>query len=95
MSGLSLRQIEERTGTSKTKIHKELKKAGVAIRDFSRGSQQPPDPRRVKGSGTIPFGFTYLEGKLVLEPSEYRIVLEISRRVAQRGKSSRHSSPSQ
>ncbi|MCB0411086.1 MAG: hypothetical protein KDD22_01080, partial [Bdellovibrionales bacterium] len=70
VSGLSLRQIEERTGTSKTKIRKELEKAGVVIRDFSRGCQQPPDPTRVKGSGTIPFGYTYLEGKLVVEPSE-------------------------
>jgi len=80
-AGLSLRQIEDRTGVSKTKIRQELEKAGVVIRDFSRGSKQKNDPTQVMKSGTTPFGHTYLEGKLVVEPSEYRIVLEIARRV--------------
>lgn len=80
-AGLSLRQIEARTGLSKTKIRQELEKSGVAIRDFSRGSKQKHDPTQVMKAGTTPFGYTYLEGKLVVEPSEYRIVLEIGRRV--------------
>lgn len=78
-SGLSLREIGQRIGQSRTKILTELRKAGVAIRDFSRGSKQKPDPTQVMKSGTTPFGFTYLEGKLVVEPSEYRIVLEMHR----------------
>lgn len=54
----------------------------MAIRDFSRGSKNRHDPTRVMKTGTTPFGYTYLEGKLVVEPSEYRVVLEIARRVA-------------
>jgi hypothetical protein len=30
-------------------------------------------------SGTIPFGYTYLEAKLVINPPEYKTVLEIYR----------------
>ena len=30
-------------------------------------------------SGTIPFGYDYLEGKLVTDPKEYKIVLNIYR----------------
>ncbi len=78
-SGLSLRQIGKRTGQSRTKVLTELRKAGVTIRDFSRGSKQKHDPTQVMKSGTTPFGFTYLEGKLVMEPSEYRVVLEMNR----------------
>lgn len=30
-------------------------------------------------SGGTPFGYTYLEGKLVIDPHQYKIVLEIHR----------------
>ena len=30
-------------------------------------------------SGATPFGYTYLEGKLVIDPHEYKTVLEIYR----------------
>jgi hypothetical protein len=29
--------------------------------------------------GTIPYGFAYLEGKLVKDPKEYKIVLQIQK----------------
>lgn len=80
-SGLSLRQIQARTGLCKNKIRNDLERMGVVIRDFSRGSKQRHDLTQVVRSGAIPFGYTYLEGKLVVEPSEYRVVLEIFRRV--------------
>lgn len=54
----------------------------MVLRDFSRGSKQRHDLTQVMRSGAIPFGYTYLEGKLVVEPSEYRIVLEIDRRLS-------------
>ena len=30
-------------------------------------------------AGTIPFGYCYLEGKLVVDPREYKVVLEMFR----------------
>jgi hypothetical protein len=78
-SGLSLRKIASRTGTSKTKIRKTLIASGVAIRNFSRGQTSKPDLTQVIRSGNTPYGFAYLEGKLVVDPREYQIVIEIYR----------------
>ena len=77
--GLSLRQIQSRTGNSKTKIRKTLSAAGVAIRDFSGNHRAKLDLTQVVRPGNTPFGYCYLEGKLVVDPREYKVVLEMYR----------------
>ena len=79
-SGLSLRQIAERTGRSKTKIREDLLASGVAIREYSRDQRKKLDLTQVARSGNPPFGVADLEGKLVVDPHEYKVLLEIHRR---------------
>jgi len=77
--GLSLSEIARRTGYSKSKVRKTFRAAGIAIRDFSRGQAKKHDLTQVMRSGGTPYGFTYLEGKLVMDAREYKIILEIYR----------------
>jgi len=51
----------------------------VDIRDFRNSQKTKPDPTQVVCAGTTPFGYTYLEGKLVVDPREYKVVLEMYR----------------
>jgi hypothetical protein len=75
--GLSLRAIARRTGYSKTKVRSFLMKAGIAIRDFAKSHKRTDLRPGAMYSGAIPYGYCYLEGKLVVDPREYQIVLEI------------------
>jgi Recombinase len=87
-AGLSLREIEKRLGIPKTTIRETLLKDGVARRPSTqsrKGSSYSPPGMR---SGVTPFGYTYLEGQLVMDPHEYKIVLEILR-LSKNGKSIR------
>ena len=78
-SGLSLREIEKRVGVCKTKIRKTLSEDGIAIRNFKKGDEKSKYRRKVMRGGAIPFGFTYLENELVVEPREYKYVIEMHR----------------
>lgn len=77
--GLSLREIERQTGFVKTTIKKTLNSRGLTLRNYhSRRKPKEKDPK-VMRPGTIPFGFAYLEGKLVKDPKEYKTVLQIQK----------------
>lgn len=77
--GLSLREIERQTGFVKTTIKKTLNSRGLTLRNYhNRRKPKSKDPK-VMRPGTIPFGFAYLEGKLVKDPKEYKIVLQIQK----------------
>jgi len=65
-----------------------LQKAGITIRDFSRCQKKKYDLTQVVRSGAIPYGYTYLEGKLVVDAREYKIIHEMYR-MWQSGKSLR------
>jgi hypothetical protein len=51
----------------------------VGIRDFRKNQKSKPYPTQVVRAGNTPFGYTYLEGKLVVDPREYKVVLEMYR----------------
>lgn len=78
-AGLSLREIEKRLGVAKTTIRETLIKDGVARRNFSKNQKGSQELAGAMRSGTTPFGYIYLEGKLVIDPREYQTVLEIVR----------------
>lgn len=60
--GLSLREMEERTGIAKTTIQETL-------RDM---------PRKVKKKrGFAPYGYIYFDGKLILDPKEQLVLRKI------------------
>lgn len=77
--GLSLKEVSERTGVPKSTIRQTLIENGIAIRDFKNGSGKKHDLTKVRRSGNTPFGYTYLEGQLVVDPKEYKVVLDIYR----------------
>lgn len=60
--GLSLREMEERTGIAKTTIQETL--------------QHLPRPVKKK-SGFAPYGYIYFDGKLLLDPKEQLVIRKI------------------
>jgi Recombinase len=78
-AGLSLREIQKRLDVPKTTIRETLIKDGIARRASSKRQKETHEKPEGMRSGVTPFGHTYLEGKLVVDPHEYKIVLEILR----------------
>lgn len=78
-SGCSLREIEEKTGFAKTSIREALTARGYTLRCACKGpkSKSPRTPRM--RSPVLPYGYDWLDGKLVVDPKEYRIVQKILR----------------
>ncbi len=84
--GNSLREIEKQLRIPKTSIREALIRDGVEMRSSRNpqpGKKSSPTGMR---SGPIPYGYTYLDGMLVIEPSEYKNILEIVR-LREQGKS--------
>ncbi len=67
------------TGHCKNTVRNTLMEHGVVIREFRRDHKQGPILSKVMRSGGIPYGFTCLCGEMVVDPHEYKIVLQIYR----------------
>jgi hypothetical protein len=83
---MSLREIERQTGFAKSSIRAAMSERGLILR---KASPVQPKQRKLSStmrSGVIPYGFAYLEGKLVVDPREYKVVLEMAK-LWQSGKS--------
>ncbi len=85
--GLSLRDIEERTGIPKSTIRETLQKNGFVLRSSTNGKDHQTDHTQFKSSGQTPYGYAYLDGKLIIDPKEYLIVLKVMK-LYKSGKSS-------
>jgi hypothetical protein len=68
--GLSLRDIEAQTGIPKSTIRETLIRDGFALRNPQNGNPSRIDNKRNKRGGSTPFGYAYLEGKLLMDPKE-------------------------
>lgn len=77
--GLSLRDIEERTGIAKSTIRETLKKSGFALRNSLNGNSSKIDNKQTKRGGSTPFGYAYLDGKLLMDPKEQVALRKILR----------------
>lgn len=76
-AGNSLREIEQRLCIPKTTTRVVLLEAGVEMRPkLNSQSASELSPVGMK-SGAVPYGYAYLDGKLVIDPHEYKNVLEI------------------
>jgi hypothetical protein len=84
--GLSLRDIEERTGIPKTTIRETLTKSGFALRNPISGNAKMIDIKSTKRGGSTPFGYAYLDGKLLIDPKE-QIALRKIQTFHEKGKS--------
>ena len=79
-SGLSLREIQIKTGTSKASVRRILIKSGIPIRNYSKQvtSQNPVINNRPRLKP--PYGFWYIDNKISYHPKEYPILLQIIKR---------------
>ena len=71
--GLSLRQIALETGISKTAIRGRLIQAKISLRPSCTKGQPSPLQEVGKRSAKPPYGFAFLEGRLVRHPDEYPV----------------------
>jgi hypothetical protein len=84
--GFSLRDVEEQTGIPKSKIRGTFHESGIPLRNFKNGKNLIKNGIEVKCGGHPPFGWLYLDGKLVIDPKEHIIVRKILK-LHQSGKS--------
>lgn len=54
-----------------------MKTHGFARRDYVTSNKLKAEKERSKTGGKTPFGYCWLNGELVVDPREYKIVLEI------------------
>jgi hypothetical protein len=79
VQGLSLSEIERQTGFSRNTIRDIFTSEGLPLRSSKPGTASPlKNPEGMRG-GTLPYGYTYLKGKVVPAPKEYKIVIKIYR----------------
>lgn len=71
--------MAEITGIPKSTIHKTFTDTGMEIRNRALTNIKSPNHKTFMKAGPVPFGFVYLEGKLVIDPKEKQIVLNIIR----------------
>ncbi len=87
--GLSLRDIEERTGIPKTTIRETLKSSGLALRNFSNANVKGKDRTKAKLDGNTLYGYAYNDGKLVIEPRE-QVTLRLMLKLSKSGRSNQY-----
>jgi hypothetical protein len=81
-NGLSLRDIEERTGIPKNTIRNTFISNGVALRSFSNANIKGRDRTKAKLGGNTPYGYACHDGKLVIDPREQvaiRLMVKLSK----------------
>jgi hypothetical protein len=76
-NGLSIRDIEERTGIPKTTVRETLMKNAMTLRNPQSGNPSKIDGTKNKRGGHKPFGYAYLDGQLLVDPKEQMIVRKI------------------
>lgn len=70
-NGLSLKELSNIFGRSKSKIRKELIKHGITLRT-NKAQATPLRPLKPERQGALPyFGFCYFQGKIIKDPREY------------------------
>lgn len=76
-NGLSLREIERQTGVAKSSIRDVLRSHGMDLRRAVRGQKKVPAVAPAMQSGITPYGYCYLDGRLVVDTREHNVVLQI------------------
>lgn len=75
--GLSLNEIAKETGFSKTSIRDLFLEQKVVLRSNTKANpDQPKKPQRAFW-GAIPYGFSLLDGKLIVDGKETKVVRRI------------------
>lgn len=75
--GLSIRDIEEATGIPKSTIRVALTSGGMSLRNPTNGNARKIDRTQSKRGGHTPYGYSYLDGKLLIDPKEQTVARKI------------------
>jgi predicted transcriptional regulator len=75
--GISLREIERQTGFAKTTILNTFSSIDLPRRKSKSAQKIRIKRQTIAKSGPVPYGYAYLEGKLVIDSKEYKTVHEI------------------
>lgn len=76
-SGLSLADIELKTGISKSIVRRTLLKHNISLRNSSNQKHTSNYFLNAKSRMKPPYGFWYIDGKVVRHPKEYLILLQV------------------
>jgi DNA invertase Pin-like site-specific DNA recombinase len=77
--GLSLSEVAKQTGFAKTSVRVALTSTGIPLRKNKLPKKLSLERQIAVKGGRVPYGHAYLEGKLLVDPKEYKIVLNIYR----------------
>lgn len=77
LKGLSLNEVSEHTGFPVSTIRSELIANGVPLRANNKATANAPQKPARAFWGAIPYGYNNLDGKLVIDPRELKIVRKI------------------
>ncbi|MBY0316075.1 MAG: recombinase family protein [Bdellovibrionales bacterium] len=83
-----MREIQEQTGFAKSSIRESLRSHGYTLRPTRIGPNHHGSQSLPRRSPVLPYGYGWLDGRLVPDPSEYRVVQKILQ-LWQKGESSR------
>ena len=76
-SGLSLNDISEQTGIARSTLRDAFKKHQIPIRTKRQTIKGEKLGKDFKCAGHPPFGYAYLDGKLIVDPNEQLIIRKI------------------
>jgi DNA invertase Pin-like site-specific DNA recombinase len=77
--GISLNEIARQTGFAKSTVRDALTSTGLPLRKNKSAKKLETKRQIIVKGGAVPYGYAYLEGKLLVDPNEYKIVLDIYR----------------
>lgn len=77
--GLSMREVAKRMDIPKTTVRELLRKDRVAIGTNQENKSARALKQKFMRGGKTPYGYCYLENELVIDPREYKNVLEMVR----------------
>lgn len=78
-AGCSVREIEAKTGFAKTSICEALTSRVYKLRRAIKCPKKKASRSKQMRSPVLPYGYDWLDGKLVVDPKEYRVVQKILR----------------
>jgi len=76
-SGLSLNDISEQTGIARSTLRDAFKKHQIPIRTKRQTIKGEKLCKDFKCAGHPPFGYAYLDGKLIVDPKEQLLIRKI------------------
>ena len=76
-SGLSLSEVAGQLGKGKDTVRRAILKSGLQLRPSTGSKEYLEMDKRSKRTAHAPYGFVYIRGKLVAQPTEIELIREM------------------